>query len=243
MPPSSDNGLNFWEQLMAIAAVDSVPTREQLVSSLGSLAAFYGLLLLGLGIGCLLYGRRSYKTIVVLDAIALGALVGAMLGGLMVRQTGQQNTQAISAIAGGLLLGVMAFPLMKSGVAVMGALSGAFMGYGLWLYVAGLTQSQSLESHAWAGAVIGLIALGLLSMVVFDETIMIFPALEGSVLVVSGSVVLLMKFGAFRNGLQDNLVNNVHVMPLLLIVPAGIGLAYQIAEEIKNKKKKAAAGG
>jgi len=243
MPYSSDNGLNLWEQLTALASVDKMPTRAEFVDSLGTLAAFYGLLLLCLGIGCLLYGRRSYKTIVVLDAIALGALVGAMLGGLMVRQGGQQNTQAICAIAGGLLLGVAAFPMMKGGVAVMGGLAGAFIGYGLWLYVAGLTQSEGLESHAWAGALIGLIALGLLSFVIFNETIMIFTALEGSVLAASGTLALLMKFGSFRDGLQRNLVDNVHLMPLLLVVPAGIGLAYQIAAEIKKKKKKAAAEG
>ena len=45
------------------------------------------------------------------------------------------------------------------GIAVlMGGLAGAFVGYGLWLYVAGLTQSDGLENHAWAGAMIGLVA-------------------------------------------------------------------------------------
>ena len=243
MPASSDNGLNFWEQVTSLASIDKMPTRGEFVNSLGSLAAFYGLLLLCLGVGCLLYGKKSYKTIVVLDAIVLGTLVGAMVGGLMVREGDQQNTQAICAIAGGLLLGVVAFPMMKGGVAVMGGLAGAFVGYGLWLYVAGLTQSDGLENHAWAGAMIGLIAMGLLSLVIFNETIMVFTALEGSVLAVSGMLVLLMKFGSFREGLQRNLVDNVHLMPLLLVVPAGIGLAYQISAEVKKQQKKKAAGG
>ena len=51
---------------------------------------------------------------------------------------------------------------------------------------------------------------------------------------------LCLALAAFARSTKEG---QYYLMPLLLVVPAGIGLAYQISGEIKKKKKKAMAGG
>ena len=232
--------VDFLDQIVAVVQLEQVPTRQEFVNGLVGLGLFQGLLLLVFGVVYLLSGWKAFKAMVVANAAVLGALIGVALASHLENP----NMRIIGAIAGALLLGVIALPLMKHGVAVMGALAGGFMGYVTWRYVAGVSGSQTLGQYAWAGALMGLVTLGLLAFMIFRQTIMIFTSVQGALMLVSGGLTILLKFSALREPLQQNLSGNIHLLPVLVAVPAVIGLAHQNASLAKkNKKKKAAQEG
>ncbi len=225
-----------------------VPTKEQYVDELvkmsqppldmGTILVF--IIMFGCGLVYLLQGWKIFKILVVVNAAILGSLAGSRLGAEMAGP----NAPLFCGIAGGLLLAVLALPAMKYAISIMGALVGSFLGYALWGYVAGAAGRPQLQEYAWAGALIGLIALGLLAFVVFRLVVMVFTSVQGSLMVVTGMLGLLMMAESLRKNLADSLKTKIHLLPLLIGVPAIIGFAFQISGvSAKARKKKKAAGG
>ncbi len=235
-PQTPTQDPTFWDQLLDLASLKGIPTREQFVSGLMNLDLLQCLLLVAIGVVYLLCGWKAFKVLVVANAAMIGALIGAFLGGMLKGP----NTQAMGAIAGALLLGALAWPLMKGAVAVMGGLAGSFIGYGVWKYIAGVSGSLTLGDYAWAGGLIGLVALALLAFVIFRETIITFTSLQGAVLAVAGVLAILLMFSGVREPLSRHLVSNLHLLPILIAVPAVIGLGCQHAALVKKKRRKRA---
>ena len=225
----------FWDPLLTMVTLDHIPSRQEFVNLMLDLGALQGLLLLGIGAVYLLCGWKASKALVVANAGVIGALLGTALGGML----DGPSMQVVGGIAGALLFGALAWPLMKYAIGVMGALAGSFVGFTMWNYVALLGGSQAPWQHAWAGALIGLISLGLLAFVLARETTIIFTAVEGAVFVVTGGLTLLLKFDSVHATLPGNLVSNMHLLPVLILVPALIGVAFQQTELAKKNKKKA----
>lgn len=228
---------DFWEQLTSFVSFEEIPTRAEYVDSLVNLGALQGLVLLALGVVYMLYGWQAFKTFVVINACVIGAFIGAYLGGL----ANTQSMQIIGAVSGMVLLGALALPLIKYAVGVMGAIGGSFLGYGLWHYGASLSGNTAVAQYAWAGALIGLITLGMLAFVIFRESIIIITALQGSFMAVSGALTLVMKVETIEEFLHQHLVTNIHLLPLLIALPALAGLACQHSSKAKKARKKAKA--
>lgn len=218
-----------------------VPSQEQFVNSLSSLEPLWACLLLASGLIYLLQGWKIFKVLVALNAAMLGAAVGAKLA---VMAGGGRNMPVFAAIGGGLVLAVLAWPLMKYSISVMGALAGSFVGFGVWQYAAQIAQKPGLLEYAWTGALVGLVTLGLLAFVIFRFVVITFTAFQGSVMTVSGIVGLLLKYDGIAEPVNNALLNNVHLLPLLVGVPAVIGFAVQNTAAIKKvqKKRKAVEG-
>jgi len=195
-------------------------------------------LVMAVGVVALLLGWKLFKVVVVANATCIGGLVGMRLGSMVQGP----NMPLIGMIAGGLLLAVLAMPLMKYAVSLMGALAGAFAGYGLWDYVASAIGTPEVAQYAWAGALIGLVTLGLLAFVIFRMVIMIFTSFQGAVMVVAASLSLLVKYVPASQGFHDAVLNNIHLPPLLITVPAVIGFALQHNAANKKGPKKGAEG-
>ena len=198
------------------------------------------IVLFGCGLVYLLQGWKIFKILVVINAAILGVLVGSQFG----QTLKGANSPLFCGIAGGLLLAVLAMPAMKFAISIMGALAGGALGYGLWAYITKALGKEALLEHAWAGALIGLVTLGLLAFVIFRLVVMIFTSLQGSLMTVTGALGLLLMSSALRDNLQTSLETNVHVLPVLVGVPAIIGFAFQYSGILakEKKKKKAAAG-
>lgn len=221
-----------------------IPTLNEAVDHLlvlgeGPYGAVMAMLLLACGLVYMLQGWKIFKILVIANAAVLGAIAGAHLGGLM----SGENTWLYTGIGGGLLLAVLAGPLMSYAVSVMGGLAGSFVGYGLWSYVAHTIGRENLMQYAWAGALIGLIALGLLAFVILQSVVTIVTSIQGAVMVSSGIVALLMKHPPLRESLEQPLRTNNHLALLLVGVPAVIGIAFQYSGVVKKAKKKKSAGG
>lgn len=225
--------LRFWQ----------MPSQGDYISHLATTGILQSAILLACGLVYLLYGWKVFKILVIVNAAIIGGFVGAMLGAAHAQSGGGPAIQWawVGGVGGAALLAVAAWPLMKYAVSLMGGLAGSLLGYGCWRYIAELAGSGAdVHRHAWAGALIGLVTLGLLAFIIFRLTVMIFTSFQGSLLTVSGILGVLMQFDSPKTYLVKALDGNILALPLLLIVPALIGLAFQC---ITNRKKSSASGG
>lgn len=221
-----------------------IPSQNEAVDYLlGLSSSEYGavmaMLLFACGLVYMLQGWKIFKVLVVINAAVLGAVVGGHIGAFL----RGANTWLYTGIAGGLLLAVLAGPLMKYAVSLMGGLAGSFLGYGLWNYVVNMVDRPEVAQYAWVGALIGLITLGLLAFVILQAVVTILTSVQGSVMTVSGIVALLMKYEPLRQSLENPLRDNNHLAALLLGVPAVIGVAFQYSSAAKKAAKKKGGGG
>jgi hypothetical protein len=153
---------------------------------------------------------------------------------------GEERLSLIMGISGAVLLALLSWPLMKFAVSIMGALAGSLLGFGVWVYVAGTMGRANPHEYAWAGALIGLITLGLLAFVIFRLVIIVFTSLQGSALTLTGMLALLLKSQALQDSLVDELTDNQHLLPLLLLLPAVVGVVFQNVGKKKAPAKKPA---
>ena len=211
------------------------PSQEQLISSLSGLEPLWACLLLACGLVYLVHGWKIFKVLVALNAAILGVVVGVKLAGLA---GGGRNMPLFAAVGGGLLLAALAWPLMKYSISLMGGLAGSFLGFGIWQYAAQLAGRPGLLEYAWTGALVGLVTLGLLGFLVFRFVVITFTAFQGSVMTVAGTVGLLLKYDRVAEPVTNAMLNNVHLLPLLVGVPAVIGFAVQNSAAFKKAKKK-----
>ena len=200
----------------------------------GQYGAVMALLLFACGLVYMLQGWKIFKILVIANAAVLGAVLGAHVGSLL----RGANTWLYLGAGGGLLFAVLAGPLMKYAISLMGGLAGSFLGYSLWHYVADVVGRDDAGQYGWVGALIGLIVLGLLAFVILQAVVTIVTAVQGSIMTVSGIVALMMKYEPLRDSLETPLRQNMHLVALLVGVPAVIGFAFQFAGAAKQAKKK-----
>lgn len=237
MPPQvpnprevSQRGSDLIEKLASF----EMPSQSDYVNSLDTMHAGLAIVLLVCGLIYLLHGWKTFKLLVIVNAGVLGGFLGNQFGQIL----RGPNMPLFGGIAGALLFAVLAWPLMKFGVGLMGGLAGGFLGYGVWNYVAGVVGKSGLKENAWAGAVIGLIALGLLAFLVFRLVVMVFTSVQGSLMAVSGICAMLMNIDPLQAKLYAALSSNAHLLMLLIGVPALIGFACQYTAMAKKAKKK-----
>jgi hypothetical protein len=172
------------------------------------------MLLIIMGIIYLLFGYRIIKTLVMINAIVLGAVIGASIGG-------HGETALACAVIGAFAAGAITWPAMKYAVALMGGLIGAGLGGAVW-HAAGLEPSL-----AWAGALVGLIGLGLLCFILFRGSVMMYTSLQGAVMLVLGVLGLMYKYQEVAPQLTDHLHMEPFLLPAAVMIPAMIGLIFQ----------------
>lgn len=227
--------------------IPELPSQDQAVDYLLNLGASqYGaimaMLLFACGLVYMLQGWKIFKVLVIANAAVLGGMLGGQVG-MMLRGA---NTWLYTGIAGSLMLAILAGPLMKYAISVMGGLAGAFLGYGLWSYVSTAAGQVDGHQYAWVGALVGLITLGLLAFVILQIVVTVVTSVQGSLMTVAGITALLMMHEPLRASLETPLRSNTHLVALLVGVPAIIGFAFQqtyIAKKAAKKKKPDGGGG
>jgi len=174
------------------------------------------LMFISFGVVCLFYGWRIFKILVAICFGLLGLLVGIwanqqLIGGSVVW---------LSVICV-LFFAVLSVPLMRWGVSLLGALSGGIL-------TAGATMALGLgdERLLLAGGLIGLVAGGMISFIVFQAAVILFTSLGGSSLVAVG-VLAVLYANTDPKQLQDFVFNYHWFLPALLLVPMIIGAVLQ----------------
>jgi hypothetical protein len=133
----------------------------------------------------LMYGWRIFKILVVICFALIGMFMGIELGKEM-------QYPIWGGLAGFIVFAGISIPLMKWGVSVLGAVSGAIITGGLW-YAFELPGKYIL-----AGAAIGFIAGGMISFIVFKVAVMLFTSVGGSILVITGMISLLNQYESIQ---------------------------------------------
>jgi hypothetical protein len=79
----------------------------------------------------------------------------------------------------------------------------------------------------WAGAFVGLVLCGMLAFVLWKLSIVLFTSVSGSTVAVIGAIALLLSIDGWSPTITEGLSANRVIIPLLVFVPAAIGLIWQ----------------
>ena len=221
--PIGDTGSTLFDVITRVFAQgDALAQPSKLVEALQDMSIVWAMVFLVVGILCLFNGYRYYKVATVLLALLIGAFCGYAMG----KHIGAQWIVAGCMAA---LLGTICFPLMKYAVALMGGLTGAYFGANVWSAVAHLVvePEHAAIGNYWIGAMLGLVVFGMLSFVLFKLSIIFFTSISGSTIAVLGLIALLLQFPNFHDSVEGGLSAHAAVIPLLVGVPAAIGLILQ----------------
>lgn len=191
-----------------------------------------------LSVAFLARGWKFYKYLVVADALVAGGLAGATIGA----QTGRLHMDIYLAIGLALIFAAAAWPLMKGSVCVLGAAAGGAFGYVLWYYGAQSLGYPDLATSAWAGALVGMVIVGMLTFIAFQTTVIIGLGLQGALMLVSGIFALMFRVDGWNLSLTNEINGNTFFLPLMILIPGAVGIIYQETQyhQGQAKKKKAA---
>lgn len=216
---------NLFETVTAMfSSPDALAQPETLVENLQALSVVWAVVFLIVGLLCMLNGYRFYRISTVAIALLIGLFAGYWIG---------EQIQAPFIVAGcmGLLLAAVAFPLMKFAVAIFGGITGAFVGANLWAGIASaLNKAADTEIPVdayWIGALVGLMLCGMLAFILFKLSIVMFTSVSGATIAVLGGLALLLSFDPWNETVKSGLTASQLVVPLLVFVPAVIGLILQ----------------
>lgn len=192
------------------------PEQTDILSLCQQMGPLPSTLLVGLGVVYLLMGFYWHKALVMFNAIGIGAILGLVIGQKF-------GNPWVGGFMGAFLAAAITWPQMKYAVSVMGALVGAVIGAGVW-------QSFQLDlKFVWAGAMMGLIFMGMLSFILFRGSIMMYTSFQGSVMLVFGLLGLILKYEQVGTPLAGQMMSQHFLLPLCIFVPALAGVLYQQA--------------
>ena len=185
------------------------------VTQLGPVEA---LTFVSFGVVCLFYGWRIFKILVGICFGLLGLLAGVWINNELLG--GTNNVVWLATIFGG-LCAIVAIPFMRWGVGILGALAGGVLTAGGWL------AFGMPGTYAWAGALVGLVAGGMLSFIVFKASVMLFTSLGGSTLIATGILAICYLYvEPVREG-RPAILDEKWFFPALVLVPMMVGMVVQ----------------
>ena len=128
----------------------------------------------------------------------------------------------LMGVAGAILLGILARPAIKYAVCLFSAVAGGLAGFAFWHFLTNAVNRPELVQHAWAGAIIGIIALGV----------------QGALMVFSGICALMLSGQSLSDSVKPELLGNDYLLTILVAVPAAVGFAVQLSADTTKVKKK-----
>ena len=201
----------------AQAAEEAVVPIESFWAYITSLNLVEAITFMSFGVVCLFYGWRVFKILVVISFALLGLFLGISVTDKIVGL----NSQLWGGLVGMLLLAVLSVPLMKWAVCLLGAVAGGVLSSGIW-YACGLT-----ERYILAGALIGMVAGGMISFIIFKVAVILFSSLGGSCLIVVGFLALLYLYPQTSERVEEIIFTKKWFLPTILMAPTLIGVVLQ----------------
>jgi hypothetical protein len=189
---------------------------ETVWTQIQDLGVVEALTFISFGIVCLFYGWRIFKILVCICFALAGLSAGVWLNHYI-----EGNVIWLAAIFAA-ICAFFAVPLMRYGVSFLGAVAGGVLTTGLWLAF-GLPAN-----YWWAGALVGVVAGGMLSFIVFKGSVMLFTSLGGSTLMITGilAVCHLYIFPG-PDKIHNVMLNEKWFLPVVLVAPMIIGMYFQ----------------
>ena len=169
------------------------------------------------GVVCLLYGWRVFKVLVVISFALLGLLSGMILSDIVL---GSNNNPILGVILG-LVFAIISVPMMRWSVCILGAVAGGIITASLWY------AFELPEEFIWAGGLVGVVAGGMISFIVFRIAVMLFSCLGGSALLVMGAIAIMYMYPLTKGQVQDLVLIEKWFLPAAILIPAVIGAFFQ----------------
>jgi hypothetical protein len=170
------------------------------------------------GVVYLLYGWRIFKVLVVICFGLVGLFAGINVGARF-------GWEILGGVIGFFLLAGVSIPLMRWAVSILGAIAGGILTSGVW-YAFGLP-----EKYMPAGALIGIIAGGMISFIVFKVAIMLFTSFGGGTLIMTGLLALVYRYESIQDPPTETIkamfYNHHWFVPVLMLAPTLIGIIVQ----------------
>jgi hypothetical protein len=214
--------MNGWMDILQTVLVAAQPEQQDVVplkvvwDHISSLDLVEALTFISFGVVCLFYGWRIFKILVTICFSLIGLGLGVYINNQLVG--GNVVWLALFSV---LVFAIFSIPLMRWGVTALGALSGGILTAGLWLAL-GLPQE-----YFWAGGLVGLIAGGMISFIVFKIAVILFTSLGGSTLMAVGILAVLYDYIVDRQKLETLVFEYHWFLPAMILLPMAIGLFMQ----------------
>jgi hypothetical protein len=205
---------------MHVLALQTLPQQVQILTDLTTAQILFPIALLIIGGLLMSFGFKAYKWIVLLNFVAIGWWLGTLPVRNELAQKGTDDLAIVASVAGAVLMGIIAWPLLRYAVAVCGGLVGFALGMVIWAYC------DQPVNMAWAGGLVGLVLLGMLSFVLFKTTVILFTSIEGASLFVFGACALLMRYAPWQKQVATS-VDKPILIPMVITTIAAISLFWQ----------------
>ena len=209
---------------LAIGAPPPAETRSSVVpmnyfwEQITALNWFEAVIAISFGAIYLFYGWRIFRIVVTISFGLLGLYIGMKFGEKL-------DNVIWGGVVGLCVMAALSLPLMRWAVSILGAVAGGVLSGGIW-YAVGLP-----EQYILAGALIGIVAGGMISFIIFKYSVILFTSLQGGALMAAGGLALLHLYTfnpEFNNSeIQHMFFSEKWFLPVLLIVPTAIGLVLQ----------------
>ncbi len=187
---------------------------DQIYEQITSLSWMQAILAISFGVVYLLYGWRIFKALAVIS-FALVGLYGGMWAG------GQIGNRLLGGVLGLILLAIIAVPMMRWAVSILGAAAGGLLTAGIW-YACKLP-----EQYIWAGALTGIVAGGMISFIIFKISVMLFSSVGGAAIMVAGMLALLHHYPPTTEHINRLIHTCNWFLPVVLLAPTVIGIIVQ----------------
>ena len=183
-----------------------------------TLSWLQAIIAISFGVVYLLYGWRIFKALVVICSGLVGLFAGIKIGARF-------DSEIFGGIIGLALLAGVSIPLMRWAVSILGAIAGGILTSGIWY------AFELPEKYMPAGAIIGIIAGGMISFIVFRIAVMLFTSFGGGVLIVTGLLALVYRYESIQKppteSIKTMLYNHHWFVPVLMLAPTFIGIIVQ----------------
>jgi hypothetical protein len=221
------------------SASPAIPAEKfQLVYWINELRTYpkiFLILLVAAGVIFLLYGRSTFRIIVILHAVLLAGLLGRQLGLAVGRPW-------LFTLGFAIVFGILAWPLLKFGIAVLCGLAGAAL-----ISQIALLFPRGPDFLPWTG-VLGFILFAILGWSLIPIAVTIFTALEGATLILLPVLVLVEHLGMSFQKTAWLTFDRPGVLHAAILILALLGMLYQIGfaqtsiKDLPSEKTKKTSG-
>ena len=186
---------------------EAPPLEDQIWEVVASWEAYTACALLAAGIIFAIYGWRISKVLAVINFAAIGGFLGHYLAGL-VSIHDLTSTLGLAIILAGLCVWQTRY-----GVSLLAGGAGGILG-------AALAYSIGLDKPLiGAGFLLGFVTFALLAFIIYKVAAVLYSSVQGSALVVAGTLSLLSTQESIASRLPEALRNHVYLLPIMLAVP------------------------
>ena len=207
--------------LVAQAQVNQVNSQvaqtleDQILEVVASWQAYTACALLGAGIIFAIYGWRISKVLAVVNFAVIGGFLGQYIAG----RAGINELACTAGLAAA--LGALCVWQSRFGVSLLaggaGSILGAALAHGL----------GAADSWVWTGVLVGFVMFALLAFIIYKVAAILYSSVEGSALVVAGTLSLLSSQESISGRLAEAIREHVYILPILLAVPTIVSIIIQ----------------